>query len=262
MFESKSAKALIATDKMNKIILERYLINDMPKSYKFELKKVYKYTGYKYLSLRKFVCSDLYTVSKETIDITCDAKLLSEKSKEYVSRLIKKIIYPSRHKNNKFVYLIDKVFDNSYFTEEEQKQIELMTNELLFIVDNNEILHNISFEDVCGFHYLNRRPFLYVARQVYNDILQKKIHAGDNIMEYIKTHLTEMQVAKELEKSRRYDYFFDDNGILKCDLDTNRSILIKNFLNTVIYDFTDDKAKIIMLFKLNSKYPFLRSCTL
>ena len=69
--------------------------------------------------------------------------------------------------------------------------------------------------------------------------------------------MSDIQVAEKLEKSCRYDYFFDSNGILKCDLYTNKSILIKNFLNTIFYDFTDVKAKIILLLKLNNKYPFV-----
>jgi len=60
-----------------------------------------------------------------------------------------------------------------------------------------------------------------------------------------------------LEKSCRFDYFFDKNGILKCDLSTNTNILIKNFLNTVLYSFRDPRSRTILLQKLNSKYPIL-----
>lgn len=78
-------------------------------------------------------------------------------------------------------------------------------------------------------------------------------------MQYVKEHLTDIQVAEKLEKSCKYDYFFDSKGILKCDLDTNIKILIKNFLSTIIYDLVDHKAKITLLMKLNNKYPFLMS---
>lgn len=71
--------------------------------------------------------------------------------------------------------------------------------------------------------------------------------------------MTDIQIAEKLEDSRKYDCFFDNYGILKCDLDTNKDILIKNFLSTILYDLTDDKSKTILLLKLNSKYPFLIS---
>ncbi len=51
--------------------------------------------------------------------------------------------------------------------------------------------------------------------------------------------------------------FFDSNGILKCDLNLTKHIFIKNFLNTIIYGFTDQEARTIILRKLNSKYPFV-----
>lgn len=259
MSVNKSATALIANETMEEIILESYLTNAMPTSNKFNLKKVYEHTGNNYYRLRNYIESNLYTISKEAIIITDNTHLLSDKAKEYVERLIKKAVYPENYKNNKIIYCIEKLFDYSYFTKEEQKFIELMSNELFSIIHNNVILHRISCKDLVGFLDLNRSPFLHTARQVYNDILQKKIHAGDNIMQYVKEHLTDIQVAEKLEKSCKYDYFFDSKGILKCDLDTNIKILIKNFLSTIIYDLVDHKAKITLLMKLNNKYPFLMS---
>lgn len=91
MSESKRAKALIASDKMDNIVLERYLTNAMPKSNKFCLKRIYKYTGYKYYNLRNYINSNLYTISKDTIDITGDIQLLSDKSKHHIEMLIKKV---------------------------------------------------------------------------------------------------------------------------------------------------------------------------
>lgn len=257
MFEKKSAKALVADSKMEAIILERYLTDTIPKSNKFNIKNVYKYTGYNYYRLRNYIESDLYTISKNTIDITDNIQLLSDKSKNYAEKQIIKVVSPEKYRNDKFVCFVAKLFDCSYFTKEEQKFIELMTNELFLIIDTNEILHRISIKDLIGFFDINHSPFLHTARQVYNDILQKKIYAGDNIMKYIKEHLTDIQVTEKLQKSSKYDYFFDNNGILKCDLNTNINILIKNFLNTIIYDLTDNKAKILLLLKLNNKYPFL-----
>lgn len=259
MSDIKSANALFATDKMEKIILEKFLADDIPGSKKFNLKQVCKYTGCKYYNLRNYIHSDLYTISKDSIEITDDIQLISHRSKEYVERLIKKMVRPAKYENNKYVYSIAKLFDNSYFTEEEQTFIKLMTNELFLIIKQNNTLRRIDYKDLVGFYQLNRRPFLYTARQVFNDILHKKICVGDNISEYIKTYLTDFQVAEILKNSCKYDYFFDGNGILKCDLDTNKNILIKNFLSSILHDLTDDKAKTILLLKLNGKYPFLIS---
>lgn len=259
MFEAKIAKAVVATEKMESIILERFLTNAMPKSKKFYLKQVYKYIGYRYYSLRNYIHSDIYTIGKDVIEVTDNTQLLCDKSKKYVERLIKKVIYPANHEHDKFVYLIAKLFDNSYFTDEEQKFIELMTNELFLIINHREISLRTSLKDLVGFYHINCHPFLCTTQKVYNDILHKKLQAGDNIMEYIKTNLTDSQVAVKLENSCKYDYFFDSNGILKCDLYINKNILIKNFLSTILYNLTDNISKTILLLKLNSKYPFLIS---
>lgn len=104
MYENKNAKAIIANGTMEEIILERYLSNTIPISNQFSLKKVYKYTGNDYYRLRNYIESNLYTISKDTINITDNKRLLSNKSKEYVERLIKKVIYPETYKNNKFIY--------------------------------------------------------------------------------------------------------------------------------------------------------------
>lgn len=137
-----------------------------------------------------------------------------------------------------------------------------MTNELFLIINQNEIQHTITGKALFEFNNLNHRPFLCTAQKIYNDILQNKIHAGDSIIKYIKIKLTDKEVEERLEKSCKYDYFFDNNGILKCDLNTNKNILIKNFLNTIIYYLTDNVAKMIILLKLNNKYPFIKGETL
>ena len=199
------------------MIMERYLTNAMPKSKKFCLKRINRYTGYKYYSLRNYINSDLYTISKDAIYITDDIQLLSNKSKHYIETLIKNIVCPSQYKDNHCIANCLKLFDDSYFTEEEKNFVKQMTNELFLILDESEISYRTSLRDLYHFNYLNRRPFLFTARQVYNDILQKKICAGDMIIEYIKTYITDMQVTGILEKSCKYDYFFDSNGILKCD---------------------------------------------
>jgi len=74
-------------------------------------------------------------------------------------------------------------------------------------------------------------------------------------MSYLSENLTDKEITERLEKSSKFDYFFDKDGILKCDLDTNKNILIKNFLNTVLYDFRDPRSQTALLLKLNNKYP-------
>lgn len=252
-----SARALVANETMEKIILERFLSDTMPKFNKFSLTKICIYTDNNYYRLRNYIKSDLYKINTNTVDITDDTQLLSNRSKQYVEKLIKNVISPTKHKNDKFVCLIAKLYDNSYFTEEELNFIEMMTEEFCSIINYNKSSHRISVNDLIGFQDLNHSPFLNIAQQVYNNILQNNIHAGDNIIGYIKAQLTDVQVNDKLEKSRKYDYFFDSNGILKCDLKTDTNILIKNFLSTILSRFTDNTAKTILLLKLNNKYPLL-----
>lgn len=58
MYENKIAKALIANETIEKIILERYLFNAIPISNKFSLKKASKYTGTNYSRLFAFLKLD------------------------------------------------------------------------------------------------------------------------------------------------------------------------------------------------------------
>ena len=94
------------------------------------------------------------------------------------------------------------------------------------------------------------------------DIKNAKAFLATDKLEII---IMERFLTNTIPKSKKfclkqvYDYFFDNNGILKCDLDTNINMLIKNFLNTIIYELIDNKAKTMLLLKLNSKYPFLIS---
>lgn len=117
------------------MIMERYLTNAMPKSKKFCLKRINRYTGYKYYSLRNYINSDLYTISKDAIYITDDIQLLSNKSKHYIETLIKNIVCPSQYKDNHCIANCLKLFDDSYFTEEEKNFVKQMTNELFLILD-------------------------------------------------------------------------------------------------------------------------------
>ena len=64
-------------------------------------------------------------------------------------------------------------------------------------------------------------------------------------------------MEERLKLSAEYDYFFDEKAILRCDLETNKNIFVKNILNTIISELSDIAVKIMLLVKLQNKFPFL-----
>lgn len=253
----KCSQALVAASVLTEIVLEKYVADILPKTRKISIKQLNEDTIFNYYKLRKYLGNNFYRVGRKTVNIIVDNQLLSEKSKGTCKRLILKLVIPSQFNKNSFENRVEKYIIDTDYTAEERDFIDLMLNELLSVASIKEFARHVSARDLFDFNSLNHNSFYHSAKKVYNDILQKKIHAGDNIMQYLKTNLTDTEIAERLEKSDKFDYFFDKDGILKCDLDTNRNTLIKNFLNTILYSFSDPSSRAILLQKLNSKYPLL-----
>lgn len=250
------SEGLQASALLSVIILEKYLAGILPETRLISMKELNKITDYNYVKLRKFLGNNYYRVKGKKFNIIADNQLLAREAKSNCKYLIVELVIPSQpidsFDNRVFLYIID-----SDFTVEEREFINLMLNDLIAVASIKEFSSQISERDLCDFNTLNANSFDQTAKKVYNDVLQKKLHAGDNIMEYLKTDLSDKEIAERLEKSCKFDYFFDKDGFLKCDLDTNKTILIKNFLNTLLYGFKDLRARNILLLKLNSKYPLL-----
>ncbi len=258
MFDNKNAIAVIAAEVLENTILERILTNSLPANRQFSIKELKKLTDFNYWSLRNYLNSDLYTIHKEKVDITADKRLLVEASENYCKYLIKKYVYPSKYENDELIYHIAKRTNNSYFTSEENCFINLMYNNLIEIVNDRFIYKFVPKQDLLNFNYVNSFGFNYIARDIFNAILQNKIHVGDNIMSFMtKRYYDKKILSEKLKYASIYDYFFNENAVLRCDLQTNTNLLIKNFLNLCIYDFNDITSKTILLLKLNNRYSFL-----
>lgn len=258
MSDKKSATAVTATKFLEDIILERYLINIIPKNRQYSFSTIKKLTGYNFLPIRGYIKSDLFAINEYSIEITDNTQLLLERSKNYCEKLIKKIVYPALYKYNDFIYRIERLLDSSYYTAEEKSFIDLILDKLFCIINNNIALKPISHKDLLEFNSIYSNGFNYVARDIYNAIIQKKLHAGDDILSFINHRLKDNNVkCAKLESSSKFDYFFTKDAILKCDLNTNINILIKNFLNLSFYNLSDTVTKVILLSKLNSIHPFL-----
>lgn len=256
-FAEKFSRGLRASAALCEIILEKYLAGILPETRQIPMGELNKITNYNYIKLRKYLGNNYYRVKGKNINIIADNQLLSEKSKSLCKRFISALVIPAhfdkgRYKNNHEKYIVD-----TYYTEEETELIDFMLNELMSVVSSKEFSCQAPINDLFYFNLINHNSFDLSAKRVYNDILQKKLHAGDNIMPYLAENLTPFEIVERLENSCRFDYFFDTDGILKCDLDTNKDILIKNFINTVLYSFRDPDSRAILLQKLNSKYPIL-----
>ncbi len=254
---SKCSQALQASTKLCDIILEKYLADILPETRQFSMKELNQITIYNYISLRKYLGNNYYRVIGKNIDVIADNQFLSEHAKNLCKRLILKLVIPSQLDKDSFENRVQKFIMDIDFSADEREFIDLMLNELLSIARIKECSRQISTNDLLHFNLLNHNSFYHNAKSIYNDILQKKLHAGDNIILYFENNLTASEIAYRLQKAEKFDYFFNKHGILKCDLQTNRNILIKNFLNSVIYSFNDPISRAALLLKLNTKYPIL-----
>lgn len=251
----KASYALQASMHLNEIILEKYIANTLPENRKIDMKELNAITNYNYYELRKYLGNNYYRVKGKTINVIADNQYLSEQSKLYCKRLILNLIPPSTEKdfNRPERYIID-----ADYTAEEQEFINLMINEFLAVANCNEIEREIDINNLLYFNFLNNYFFKLDVKRVYNDILQNKLHAGDNIKSYFDTdNIIDLQFFNKLDIAEKFDCIFNKFYILKCDLETNKNILIKNFINTVLFDFDDISARISLLKKLNTKYPIL-----
>ncbi len=254
---SKGSQALQASSKLCDIILEKYLADILPETRQISMKELNRITIYNYIGLRKYLGNNYYRVIGKNIDIIADNQFLSEHAKKLCKRLILKLVIPSQFSKDRLENRVQKFIVDTDFTANEKEFIDLMLNELLSIASIKESSRKISTNDLFYFNLLNHNSFYHIARRVYNDILQKKLHAGDNILLYFEDNLTASEIAYRLDKAEEFDCFFNKHGILKCDLETNRNILIKNFINSVIYSFNDPGSRAALLLKLNTKYPIL-----
>ncbi len=255
---SDNSYALQASMHLNDIIIEKYLSGTLPETRQISMKELSKYSAYyDYTKLRKYLGNNFYRVNGEDIKVIADNELLSEKAKLHCKRKILKLITPSKFEQYSFENCVEKFVTDIEFTEEERAFFNLMVNELLAIASIKECPHQISLGDLLMFNLLNFGSFYNNAKNVYNGILQKKLHTGDNIKIYLEQNLAEFEIDNIYKLAEKYDCFFNINGILKCDLEADRNILIKNFINSVIYDFNDLLSRIALLQKLNNKYPIL-----
>lgn len=246
----KGSQGLQASAALSEIILERYLADILPETRLIPLKELNRITNYDYIKLRKYLGNNYYRVKGKEISIIADNQLLAEKSELHCKRLISELVIPAHFDKEKYTL-------GTYYTEKEIEFIDFMLNELLSIASINKFSCKAPVNDLFYFNLINHNYFNYSAKRIFNDILLNKLHAGDNIIPYLAENLTGFEIIERLENSCKFDYLFDTDGILKCDLTTNKDILIKNFINTVIYGLRDPDSQAILLQKLDSKYPIL-----
>ena len=238
-------RTVILTEMIERVILERYLINELPQTLSFDYFN--KLTACKLEHNCKVVKSKLFTVQSTGIKINDDKQILLEKSNRYFNALIKNLI---------FYYGKDGAFDT------EKKWVSYIYEHLVGIakIDISSIRLDTQLIKVIGeFSLINSENFWEVSKLVFKAIFQNKIHAGDKIMPYIeKVYGTKNKkiIGEKLKKSSVYDFYFDEDAILRCDISCNTDIFIKNLLNTIIFEFIDYTTRIYMLSKLQYKYPF------
>lgn len=252
-----ASQALQASATLNDIILEKFISGTLPVTRQISFAELYLITVYDYRKLKKYIGNKYYIAEKNYIKVIADDRLLAEYSKDYLKRCVLKLVMPSKfsmddYDNRREKYLIDKDYS--------QAELEFaysIIEEILSLAKLDNLPDTISADDLYQFSLINGNNFYYAASRVYSDILQNRLHAGDNITSHLTEVFGKCDVAESLNDRCKFDCFFDKDGILKCDLKTNRETLIKNFINTALTDFCDINSKIAILQKLNAKYPIL-----
>ena len=154
--------------------------------------------------------------------------MLTEKTMEYNKCLIKKYILPSKYKQNQYAFHMRYLVDNKYYTIEENN---FMLKNFLTITDMDIFPNDTHIKDLLNFNFVNNNDFRHVSKEVYNAILQKKLRVGDSILPYINRVIKNKKLINtKLKMSSEYDFYFNENAILKCDLETIINNLTKNFL--------------------------------
>lgn len=283
--KKKELKIWVITDFIEKITLERYLLNAIPKNRHMALNNLTRLTNLKIGRQYKFIKSDLFQMDKKSITITDKENLLSYRANNYIKLLIKKYIIPNKYKNEACLELNDFAgfLEENIYSDKEKEFIDFIFNNCKSIaslgIDTISIKNNPKLiKNLLNFNLVNNSCFRCIAKKIYSDILHNKIHAGDSIKPYIEeiyknekkydesrilieklygNNNNNNEIIKRLELSNIYDYYFDENAILRCDLETNRNIFIKNFINTIISEFIDIFAKMLILVNLQKTYPIL-----
>lgn len=68
-------------------------------------------------------------------------------------------------------------------------------------------------------------------RKYITQFYKKKLRVGDSILPYINRVIKNKKLINtKLKMSSEYDFYFNENAILKCDLETIINNLTKNFL--------------------------------
>lgn len=148
------------------------------------------------------------------------------------------------------------------YTNTEKKFVDFIFDCFISLTDidfkSKTVLTAESLNDLVNFNLAINSQFRHFSKVIYNAILQAKLHAGDNLRPYIdKSYQNKHEMEERLKLSAEYDYFFDEKAILRCDLETNKNIFVKNILNTIISELSDIAVKIMLLVKLQNKFPFL-----
>lgn len=258
MSNKTKVQTFFITQKIENFIIEKNLITALPFNRQLSFGYIKKQTGINFSKINNHIRSELFNVQKSRIEITDNRQLLSEKTTEYCKYLIKKYIFPSQYTQDQYAFHARYLVDTKYYTSEENSFIGFMLKNFLSVVNMDFCPKETNIKDLLNFNFVNSNGFYHISKEVYNAILQKKLRVGDSILPYInKTMKNKKRINTKLKMSSEYDFYFNENAVLKCDLETNTSNLIKNFLNSVIYEINDNFTRIVLLAKLQCRYPIL-----
>ncbi len=239
------------------IILEKFITHTIPNNNEITFEYLINVISCneQEIKLTDHYKNKLYEIGKFSIKLTDNKTLLLQKSKDYINNLIRKYINPSRYKNNRYIYKFGKLTSDKYYNKNELDFINCIFYNFSKIVNAQIDPYKIQLvppNELQNFNSINNYGFNKVTESIYNAILLKNLYAGDSIVPFIKNNYKnshEILLAK-IQSSNIYDYYFDANAKLRCDLSANYNLLIKNFLNLLLYDFYDYQAKELLLAKL------------
>ena len=256
--------AILASDTIDKIILERFLIKAIPQNRRIPYEQLERLTHLKVKQKHNLLESKLFKIHENCIEIAENEQLLTESANGYIKALIKKYVIPSRFTGCEELHGITGLFDEQNYTNAEKNFIDFIFQHFIGLADielrPESALTLESKRVLFHFNLATNSRFCHFSKNVYNAILQGKLRAGDNLRWYIdKSYKNnyEQEIEERLKSSAEYDYFFDEKANLRCDLVTNQNTFVKKILNKVISELSDFAVKILLFVKLQNRFSIL-----
>ena len=260
------AMCYILSSHIGNIIIEKYIAKESPPDIAYVINNTH-WKKEQILFIKKYE-SDFFVIENDEIKVIADEQLLARSAKKHIMFAIKQNVYASKYAEKTFINNIGKLLDNKYYKRYELDFIDEVYNIFAEIsnIETDVGKNSLTFpsdKDLMRYQSINYHYFKNIARKIFNETIQGRLHAGDDIGGYIKPWKEKNREYFKtlLLYSHFYEWFFEPVGgklTLRCDLDTNRDLFIVSFINIVIYCFDDLAVQGKFLKQLHAKFGLIR----